>query len=71
MISTRAVKEENPRSRVMPRSLLCGCLSSAAVDSFVDNAATVGIVYIKFCHLRRQCHCQIRIAAASSTELIG
>lgn len=36
----RTVKEEKPRSRVMPRSLLCGCLSSAAVDSVVDSAAT-------------------------------
>lgn len=31
---------ENPRSRVMPRSALCGCLSRAAVDSWVDRART-------------------------------
>lgn len=34
------VNAEKPRSRVMPRSLLWGCLSSAAVDSCVDSAAT-------------------------------
>ncbi len=34
------MNEEKPRSSVMPRSLLCGCLSSAAVDSVVDRAAT-------------------------------
>ena len=34
------VKDEKPRSRVMPRSLLWGCLSKAAVESFVDSAAT-------------------------------
>jgi hypothetical protein len=28
---------------VMPRSLLCGCLSRAAVDSTLDIAATAGI----------------------------
>lgn len=33
-------KEENPRSSVMPLSLLCGCLSIAAVESVVDKAAT-------------------------------
>lgn len=34
------VNEENPRSRVMPRSLDCGCLSRAAVERVVDRAAT-------------------------------
>lgn len=34
------VKDEKPRSSVMPRSLLCGCLSRAAVDSVVERAAT-------------------------------
>ena len=34
------VKDEKPRSRVIPRSLLWGCLSRAAVESFVDRAAT-------------------------------
>lgn len=34
------VNEEKPRSSVMPLSLLCGCLSSAAVDRVVDRAAT-------------------------------
>mmetsp|Transcript_25202 Transcript_25202/g.47626 ORF Transcript_25202/g.47626 Transcript_25202/m.47626 type:complete len:202 (+) Transcript_25202:1201-1806(+) len=34
------VNAENPRSRVMPRSALCGCLSRAAVDSWVDRART-------------------------------
>ena len=34
------VNDEKPRSRVMPRSLLWGCLSRAAVESFVDRAAT-------------------------------
>ena len=29
------MKEEKPRSRVMPRSLDCGCLSKAAVDPTV------------------------------------
>jgi len=33
-------KDEKPRSSVIPRSLLCGFLSSAAVDSWVDSAAT-------------------------------
>lgn len=37
---TSAVKEEKPRSSVMPRSLLCGCLSRAAVDNCDDRAAT-------------------------------
>lgn len=34
------VKEEKPRSSVIPRSLLCGFLSRAAVDNCVDSAAT-------------------------------
>lgn len=34
------MKAENPRSRVMPRALLCGCLSKAAVDSSVLKART-------------------------------
>lgn len=34
------MKEEKPRSRVMPRSLLWGCLSRAAVERVVDRAAT-------------------------------
>jgi hypothetical protein len=38
--ASRTVKEEKPRSRVMPLSLLCGCLSRAAVDSVVDRAPT-------------------------------
>jgi hypothetical protein len=33
-----AVKEEKPRSSVIPRSTLCGCLSSAAVESVVLSA---------------------------------
>ncbi len=33
-------KDEKPKSKVMPLSLLCGCLSSAAVDNWVDSAAT-------------------------------
>lgn len=40
MMVSPTVKAENPRSKVMPRSLLCGCLSSAAVDRVVDRAAT-------------------------------
>ncbi len=40
----RTMKEEKPRSSVMPRSLLCGCLSSAAVDSVVDSAATSAVL---------------------------
>ena len=35
---TGAVKEEKPRSSVMPRSVLWGCLSSDAVEKCVDNA---------------------------------
>ena len=35
--------DENPRSSVMPLSLLCGCLSKAAVDRVVDSAATAGV----------------------------
>eukprot|EP00955_Chlamydomonas_euryale_P058710 357179-Chlamydomonas_euryale.AAC.9 len=42
--SLRTENEEKPRSSVMPRSLLCGCLSSAAVDSSVDSAATAAAV---------------------------
>ena len=34
------VNEEKPRSRVIPLSLLCGCLSRAAVDRAVDMLAT-------------------------------
>jgi len=34
------MKEEKPKSSVMPRSLLCGCLSKAAVERVVDRAAT-------------------------------
>ena len=32
------VKAEKPRSSVMPRCLLCGFLSKAAVDANVDSA---------------------------------
>ena len=35
---TGAVKELKPMSSVMPRSALCGCLSSAHVDSVVLSA---------------------------------
>ena len=42
-LNTPTVNEEKPRSSVMPRSLLCGCLSSAAVDRVVDSAATAWI----------------------------
>ena len=34
------MKEEKPKSRVIPLSLLCGCLSSAAVESWEERAAT-------------------------------
>jgi hypothetical protein len=33
-----AMKLENPRSRVMPRAALWGCLSSDAVEKCVDSA---------------------------------
>ncbi len=36
----RTVNAEKPRSSVIPRSLLWGCLSRAAVDKRVDRAAT-------------------------------
>ena len=32
------VNEENPKSSVMPLSLLCGFLSKAAVDATVESA---------------------------------
>lgn len=51
--SIRTVTAENPRSNVMPRCLLCGCLSSAAVDSVVDSAATVQITGQGCCEIER------------------
>lgn len=39
-----STKPENPRSRVIPRSCDCGCLSNAAVDSSVLNARTSDVL---------------------------
>ena len=39
--------DEKPKSKVIPLALLCGCLSRAAVESFVDNAATAGFITVK------------------------
>ena len=32
---------------MIPLSLLCGCLSKAAVDKVVESAATAGVIYEK------------------------
>jgi hypothetical protein len=44
-----ALKEEKPRSSVMPRAALCGCLSSAAVDSVVLSARARLVLPLSTC----------------------
>ncbi len=41
------MKAEKPRSSVMPRCLLCGFLSKAAVDANVDSALAARVAINK------------------------
>ena len=44
-----AVNEEKPKSKVMPRAALCGCLSKLAVLNTLDSALARDVLPLSMC----------------------
>ena len=64
------MKDEKPRSRVMPRSLDCGCLSKAAVEPVVESARASDVLPESTCPRTPTLILRVRAPPAFATSLV-